>query len=192
MDRCHFKNAELKPKLPKYKGRVVLRGDVVKDNSGAYAVFTEQGSSASQMTAAKMMNVIARLPGCDGQAADAVSVSSQVKLEYGYVFHDTMAEIMGKHSRSRAPILCVFSVATSDRMCPNTSLRPRPRPHNFKTAPATKALALCLNATLGRSMPTVHRCPQGKAVGWPNSTTTRQQDSDIYMTPHHVCQTLTW
>ena len=31
----------------------MLRGDIVKDNSGAYAVFTEQGSSASQMTAAK-------------------------------------------------------------------------------------------------------------------------------------------
>ena len=28
-------------------GRVVLRGDVVKDASGSYAVFTEQGSSAS-------------------------------------------------------------------------------------------------------------------------------------------------
>ena len=57
----------------KYKGRVVLRGDIVKDNSGSYAVFTEQGSSASQMTAAKIMDIISRLPGCDGQAADAVS-----------------------------------------------------------------------------------------------------------------------
>ena len=28
----------------------MLRGDVVKDDSGAYAVSTEQGSSASQMT----------------------------------------------------------------------------------------------------------------------------------------------
>ena len=37
----------------KYKGRVVLRGDIVKDDSGSYEVFTEQGSSASQMTAAK-------------------------------------------------------------------------------------------------------------------------------------------
>ena len=42
-----------KQKHQKYKGRVVLRGDFVKDNSGAYAVSTEQGSSASQMTAAK-------------------------------------------------------------------------------------------------------------------------------------------
>ena len=33
--------------------------------------FTEQGSSASQVTAAKVMDVIARPPDCDGQA-DAV------------------------------------------------------------------------------------------------------------------------
>ena len=56
-DRCHVKNAELEAKHQKYKGRVVLRGDIVKDDSGSYAVFTEQGSSASQMTAAKVMNI---------------------------------------------------------------------------------------------------------------------------------------
>ena len=59
-------------KHQKYKGRVVLRRDIVKDDSGSYAVFTEQGSSASQMTAAKVMDIISRLPGCAGQAADAV------------------------------------------------------------------------------------------------------------------------
>ena len=63
MDICQLKNAELEPKHQKYKGRVVLRGDIVKDNSGSYAVFTEQGSSASQMTAAKIMDIISRLPG---------------------------------------------------------------------------------------------------------------------------------
>ena len=72
MDICHLKNAELEAKHQKYKGRVVLRGDIVKDNSGSCAVFIEQGSSASQMTAAKIMGIISRLPGCDGQAADAV------------------------------------------------------------------------------------------------------------------------
>ena len=36
----------------------MLRGDIVKDDSGSYAVFTEQGSSASQMTAAKIMDII--------------------------------------------------------------------------------------------------------------------------------------
>ena len=57
MDICHLKNAELEAKHQKYKGRVVLRGDIVKDESGSYAVFTEQGSSASQMTAAKIMDI---------------------------------------------------------------------------------------------------------------------------------------
>ena len=58
MDICHLKNADLEAKHQKYKGRVVLRGDIVKDDSGSYAVFTEQGSSASQMTAAKVMDII--------------------------------------------------------------------------------------------------------------------------------------
>ena len=81
MDIWQLKNVELETKHQKYKGRVVLRGDIVKDNSGSYAVFTEQGSSASQMTAAKIMDIISRLPGCDGQAADAVSAYTQVKMD---------------------------------------------------------------------------------------------------------------
>ena len=81
MDICHLKNSELEATHQKYKGRVVLRGDIVKDDSGSYAVLTEQGSSASQMTAAKIMDIISRLPGCDGQAADAVSAYTQVKME---------------------------------------------------------------------------------------------------------------
>ena len=81
MDICHLTNAQLEAKHQKYKVRVVLRGDVVKDDSGSYAVFTEQGSSASQMTAPKIMGIISRLPGCNGQAADAVSDYTQVKME---------------------------------------------------------------------------------------------------------------
>ena len=76
-----MKNAELETKHQKYKGRVVLQGDIVKDDSGSYAVLTEQGSSASQMTAARIMDIISRLPGCAGQGADAVSAYTQVKKE---------------------------------------------------------------------------------------------------------------
>ena len=76
----------------------------MKDDSGSYAVFTEQGSSASQMTAATIMDIISRLPGCDGQSADAVSAYTQVKMKdahkllkfqnrsvqtFGFVYHDT-------------------------------------------------------------------------------------------------------
>ena len=104
IDLCHMKNAELEQKLQQHKGRVVLRGDIVKDDSGAYVVWTEQGSSASQMTAAKIMDVIAKLPDCEGQAANAVTAYKQVKLDdaprllkfrsqnvqtYGYAFQDT-------------------------------------------------------------------------------------------------------
>ena len=33
------------------------------------------------MTAAKVMDIISRLPGCSGRAADAVSACTQVKME---------------------------------------------------------------------------------------------------------------
>ena len=35
MDICHLKNVELDTQFLKYKGRVVLQGDIVKDDSGA-------------------------------------------------------------------------------------------------------------------------------------------------------------
>ena len=42
---------------------------------------TKQGLSASQMTAAKVMDVIARhQPGCGGQPADAISAFSQGEM----------------------------------------------------------------------------------------------------------------
>ena len=40
MDICHLMNSELEPKFQKCKGRVALRGDTVKDDSGSCAVFT--------------------------------------------------------------------------------------------------------------------------------------------------------
>ena len=79
MDICHLKIAELEAKAPEIQRSSFLRGDIVKDNSGSYAVFTEQGSSASQMTAARVMDIIFRLPRCAGQAVDAVSAYAHVK-----------------------------------------------------------------------------------------------------------------
>ena len=81
MDLCHLKNSDLDLQYQKYNGRVVLRGDIVKNDSGSYAVFTESGSSASQMTPAKVMDILSRLPGRAGQAADAGSGETQVKME---------------------------------------------------------------------------------------------------------------
>ena len=59
----------------------LLRGDGAKDDSGSDPLFTEQGSSASQMTAAKVLVAIARPAGCAGKASDAVSVYTQIKME---------------------------------------------------------------------------------------------------------------
>ena len=56
---------------------MVLRGDVVRDDSGSYAVFTEQ----AQMTTAEVLDNIAGQHRCAGQASDAVSAYTQVKNE---------------------------------------------------------------------------------------------------------------
>ena len=57
MDLCHLKNTKVE------------------------LVFTEQGSSASQMTASKVMDIVSRPPGCAGQAADSVSAYTQAKMK---------------------------------------------------------------------------------------------------------------
>ena len=55
---------------------LMLRDDIVKDESGSFAVFTEKGSSAAKMTAAKVTDVTARHLDCAGQA---VSADTQVR-----------------------------------------------------------------------------------------------------------------
>ena len=55
-----------------------MRGDSVKDDTCGYAIFTEEGASASHMTAAKVLDTISRLPGISGEANDSVSAKTQV------------------------------------------------------------------------------------------------------------------
>ena len=114
MDLCHLKNSELEPQFQKYKGRVVLRGDIVKDDSGSYAVFTEQGSSASHKTAPKVMDVVARLPGCAGRAADAVSADTQVKMEDApqllKILKSECPDIWIRLPRHKWPKSCVWKI----------------------------------------------------------------------------------
>ena len=91
-DLCQIKNFELEEKFRKCKGREVLRGDIVKDDSRNHAVFTEQGASASHMTAAKGLDVNSRLHGCSGQAGDAVSAYTQVKMKDAPELHHLSEE----------------------------------------------------------------------------------------------------
>ena len=75
-----------------------------------------RGSSASQMTAVKVMDVIGRPPDCAGQAADAVCAYTQEKWRTlqsylnsrsqnvqinGYVFHDTNGRNLGQASKTQ-------------------------------------------------------------------------------------------
>ena len=130
MDICHLKNAHLEPKLQKYKGRVVLRWKIVKDDSGAYAVFTEQGSFAFQMTAAKIMDKITRLcwtsswcsiglysstiGGCSQSAEN-----SKVRMSRSMDTSSTtqMAKIISKHWRSRCTSCMKFIWLSVSRGC---------------------------------------------------------------------------
>ena len=50
------RTCETPPK--KYKWRIVLRGDNVKDEERLWAVFTEQGTSASQMAGVRFLDTI--------------------------------------------------------------------------------------------------------------------------------------
>ena len=81
MDLCHIKNSQLGKEFWTYKGRIVFRCDIVKDETGQFPVFTEQGASASHMAAAKFMDAIARMPGNHGEDSDAIGAYTQVALK---------------------------------------------------------------------------------------------------------------
>ena len=82
MAQCQFeRNGQELAAKPKNKGSVAVR-DIGKDK--VLSSIPEQSSSASQMKSARVrcsMDIISKLPGCDGQAADEVSAYTQVKME---------------------------------------------------------------------------------------------------------------
>ena len=108
---CHLKTSELKPKLQKYEGRVVLRGGIAKDDSWANAVFTKQGQFASPITAAKkVMDVIAKL--------------NQTVMDKQH----TQSQLIPKSKMEDAPKL----VKISESECPDMWIRlPRHKWPNF-------------------------------------------------------------
>ena len=97
------------------KGRVVLRGDIEKDESGSLVVFTEQASSASQITAAKshghyikttgMRRTSSRCsirlyPGQNGRCTDVTENSKVRTSRYLDTFTETqMDQIMVQYGR---------------------------------------------------------------------------------------------
>ena len=129
----HSDEAPHDPRTEGRTGRLAVQspltsgGDIVKDDSGSYAVFPEQGSSASQLTAAKVVDVKARLPGCAGQAADAVSATpksrwrmhqhcwnfpSQNVQKFGYVYNGMSGPNHGPTLKNRLFLLSEICMVT--------------------------------------------------------------------------------
>ena len=115
MDLCQLENPGLEQKFQTYEGRVVLQGDVVKDDSGSYAVFKEQGSSASQITAAmfwtlspdyldalnKQLTQYLHTPKLRWKTLQHyLSFPSQSLLIYGNAYHVTSEQRIGKISKN--------------------------------------------------------------------------------------------
>ena len=64
------------------KDELYSRGDIVKDDSGSYAVFTRTRIISITNDSSKSHGYhLQTAVGCDGQAADAVSAHTQVKME---------------------------------------------------------------------------------------------------------------
>ena len=107
MDLCHEKHSELKLPVRVYKGRVVFRGDQTKDEDGFFAVFSEQGASASHIAAAKFLDALARCPGCDGEDSDAIGAYTQVILRDAHIIlggnNDNYIETWISLPRERRP-----------------------------------------------------------------------------------------
>ena len=72
---------EARKKVEKFILRQWWISVISRARSQSLNIKSTKQSSASQMTAAKVMDIISRLPGCSGQAADAVSAYTQVKKE---------------------------------------------------------------------------------------------------------------
>ena len=79
LELCFEKNPEI-PELAQYKGRVVFRGDDVRDQNNDVAFFSEMASSPATMEASKMGDMYGLLPGHHMQMADAKSAYTQARL----------------------------------------------------------------------------------------------------------------
>ena len=82
-DLCVEKGSELEESKRRYKGRVVFGGHRIHDEYGLAAEFPEQGSGASFLSASKLCDATALLPGCSGEQSDATSAYTQSKLGTG-------------------------------------------------------------------------------------------------------------
>ena len=88
-----LKHSELSQDKQKWRARVVIQGDGIQDHEGQAAVFQELSSSASLMSASKLVDIIGMQPGYSVQQADAIRpfprLSSAV-MKRGLSYHLTV------------------------------------------------------------------------------------------------------
>ena len=126
IELCSIKHYELKLEDPDYKGRVCFRGDVVKNEEGVHAVFSEQGTSSAHMASTKFLDVIARLPGNKGEDADAVGAYPQLLMSEAAellgvdVIPETWVSLPTNHRPSKHfhPELMELWKGIKDPVCP--------------------------------------------------------------------------
>ena len=118
MDTCYLKNSELEPTFHKDKGRVVLRGDIVKDDSGSLAVFTEQRficatndcrkGNGHKIKASRMRRTSSRrsisLHPCQNGGRSRIVETSEIGMprHFGDVYHDTSGPNLGPTSKTQS------------------------------------------------------------------------------------------
>lgn len=74
------KHSELPEDQQIYKGRVVFRGNNVKDESGYTAVFSEQGSSSSHSSASNILDTVGHMPHNDVEVGDVKSAYTHAPM----------------------------------------------------------------------------------------------------------------
>ena len=81
-DICVLKGSELPAGHPnrESKGRVVFGCNNVQDEHGLAATFPDAGSGASYASASKLLDTVARLPGCVGEQSDAPAAYTQADM----------------------------------------------------------------------------------------------------------------
>ena len=113
MDTCHLKNAELEAKHQKYKGRVVLRGDILKDDSGSYAVLTNDSRQnhgyhlqITRLRWTSSRRSISLYPSKNGRCSQIVKNSQNRNVQtFGFVYHDTNGRNHGPVSKTQSFLL---------------------------------------------------------------------------------------
>ena len=79
-DVCVEKYSELPPDEKKYAGWVVFGGHDIRNEAGLQVLFDDGGSGASFLSASKLLDAVAMLPGNTGEQADAPMAYTQCEL----------------------------------------------------------------------------------------------------------------